>query len=204
MTDSSKLKNYYFWIDKVNTRNYICTIMYLILSKQKLNKNVLVDISEPHFFQSWTNRGSPAVVAEAAKERESESSTSSRSSRTSCPSIGNESWRTKKKKILLQKKSECTRGYSIPLSAIRRVGGYRPKNLLSVMGKCLEFFCTDGRFHEIARGGCHSAGHLAFVWGRVIIDEFFSNRAKSTLIPFWLIPILFCVWRDNKNGTTTK
>ena len=26
--------------------------MYLILSKQKLNKNVLVDISEPHFFQS--------------------------------------------------------------------------------------------------------------------------------------------------------
>ena len=25
--------------------------MYLILSKQKLNKNVLVDISEPHFFQ---------------------------------------------------------------------------------------------------------------------------------------------------------
>ena len=27
--------------------------MYLILSKQKLNKNVLVDISEPHFFQSY-------------------------------------------------------------------------------------------------------------------------------------------------------
>ena len=51
VTDSSKLKNYYFWIDKVNTRNYICKIMYLILSKQKLNKNVLVDISEPHFFQ---------------------------------------------------------------------------------------------------------------------------------------------------------
>ena len=25
-------------------------IMYLILPKQKLNKNVLVDISEPHFF----------------------------------------------------------------------------------------------------------------------------------------------------------
>ena len=43
-------------------------------------------------------------------------------------------------------------------------GGHRPKNLLSVMGKCLELFCTDGRFHEIARGG----GHLAFVWGRVI------------------------------------
>ena len=28
--------------------------MYLILSKQKLNKNVLVDISEPHFFQRST------------------------------------------------------------------------------------------------------------------------------------------------------
>ena len=29
--------------------------MYLILSKQKLNKNVLVDISEPHFFQRMTS-----------------------------------------------------------------------------------------------------------------------------------------------------
>ena len=144
----------------------------------------------------WTNRGSPAVVAEAAaKERESESS---RSSRTSCPSIGKESWRTKEKENSSPKKKKRNAHAAI-VFRFPLYGGHRPKNLLSVMGKCLELFCTDGRFHEIARGG----GHLAFVWGRVIPHWNESKTNRECCDYCWRRPV-YRVIHDTQTARLRK